>query len=75
MSTISSFPMVSGNIGVAEFGREMRAATSNMTWLTHWGLHEDHPIAPWKAGHVSGKVGGYRIPDDRLGSTGKKTRE
>lgn len=47
-----------GDLGYEEQPKDVRAMTTNVTWLTYWGLYKDHPIGGWKAAHRPGKVGG-----------------
>ncbi|EFJ44782.1 acetylglucosaminyltransferase [Volvox carteri f. nagariensis] len=48
-----------GDMGINDFPlatrRELNESLSNITWLTHWGLHEYHPIAKWYPAHRPGK--------------------
>ncbi|PNH04401.1 putative glucuronosyltransferase, partial [Tetrabaena socialis] len=48
---------------------ELLAMTANCTYLTHWGLHSDHPVGGWEASHRPGKdivVPPLTNPDDPI---------
>ena len=49
-----------GDLGVREQPKDVQQLTANITWLTYWGLHTDHPQAKWKAATRPGKAGGPR---------------
>ncbi|GLC45721.1 hypothetical protein PLESTB_000505900 [Pleodorina starrii] len=53
------FMIHTGDIGVNEYPnrvrKEMSEAMANITWLTHWGLYEEHPTYKWDAAHRPGK--------------------
>ncbi len=36
---------------------ELGDAFTNITWMSHWGLYEDHPVTGWPKAHRPGKVG------------------
>ncbi|GAX78010.1 hypothetical protein CEUSTIGMA_g5452.t1 [Chlamydomonas eustigma] len=45
-----------GDLGVEESGVSWRHLTSNLTWLTHWGLYNDKTeCCGWRAAHRPGK--------------------
>jgi hypothetical protein len=35
---------------------DARVLVPNVTWLTHWGLHEDNELSGWRAVHRPDKV-------------------
>ncbi|KAG2434452.1 hypothetical protein HYH02_012282 [Chlamydomonas schloesseri] len=49
------FVIHTGDLGRGEVPRGVRDATSNLTWLHHWGLTSDAPHSGWKAAHRPGK--------------------
>ncbi|GFR41319.1 hypothetical protein Agub_g2003 [Astrephomene gubernaculifera] len=48
-----------GDLGVQEYPltmrRQLNDTFSNLTWLTHWGLHTYHPGPKWHPAHRPGK--------------------
>ncbi|GAX82727.1 hypothetical protein CEUSTIGMA_g10153.t1 [Chlamydomonas eustigma] len=44
-----------GDMGRSEAGKEVQKLLENVTWLTHWGLHQAHKSAGWPASHRPGK--------------------
>ncbi|EFJ44781.1 acetylglucosaminyltransferase [Volvox carteri f. nagariensis] len=48
-----------GDMGIADLPADMRSrlksAFSNITWLTHWGIYQYHPVAKWYPAHRPGK--------------------
>ncbi|KAG2448653.1 hypothetical protein HYH02_006010 [Chlamydomonas schloesseri] len=48
-----------GDLGLHELPlvmrRQMNETLSNITWLTHWGIHTYHPIGTWFPAHRPGK--------------------
>lgn len=45
-----------GDMGRSETSAEVRKALDKATWLTHWGLHEEHELTNWPPSHRPGKV-------------------
>ncbi|KAG1671535.1 hypothetical protein FOA52_011255 [Chlamydomonas sp. UWO 241] len=58
--------------GSADIPRDARDALRNLTWLHHWGLHEDHDTGGWRAEHVPGKdvVVPILVPPHHYGTLG-----
>ncbi|GLI68736.1 hypothetical protein VaNZ11_013227 [Volvox africanus] len=48
-----------GDMGVNDLAltvrRHLNSSLTNITWLTHWGLQEYHPISRWEKAHRPGK--------------------
>ncbi|GIL72456.1 hypothetical protein Vretimale_4167 [Volvox reticuliferus] len=48
-----------GDMGINDLGlvvqRQFNSSLSNITWLSHWGLQEYHPVARWDRAHRPGK--------------------
>ncbi|KAG1659278.1 hypothetical protein FOA52_008207 [Chlamydomonas sp. UWO 241] len=43
-----------GDMGRRDMTRAAQALYTNATWLTHWGLYENHTFAGWEAAHRPG---------------------
>lgn len=48
---------LTGDTGAAELSKPAAEGSQNLTWLSHWGLHEFNDVAGWREAHVPGKVG------------------
>ena len=43
-------------MGASELFEEARALSANMTWLTHWGLHQRSQLGEWPESHRLARV-------------------
>ncbi len=71
-------PLMSVSRSVNDFPLGLRRkyadSFANLTWLSHWGLFEDHPATGWTASHRPGKVGRMRGDEPGPPYAGGRTR-